>query len=280
MAKTFVENSRIPDFRKRTYVMGILNCTPDSFYTNSRKTTSGAALEAATDMIEAGVDIVDVGGESSRPGAEPVSAEEERSRVVPVIEAIRHRSNVLISVDTTKVAVARPALEVGADIVNDISGLKADPEMASLISDSECPVIIMHMRGSPQTMQKDPYYENTIEEIVEELKDSIRRAVAAGISENKIIIDPGIGFGKRLIDNLRVLKNLDDFRQLGMPILIGLSRKSFLGTILENVTEDRLVGTITANSVAVCHGANILRVHDFKEGVQMAKIIDAIRCAE
>ena len=280
MVHAITWDSHTLDFTRKTYVMAILNCTPDSFYAASRKATMDSAIRTATEMINAGVDIIDVGGESSRPGAEAVSSADEADRIIPVITEIRERSDILISVDTAKSSVALRALEAGAHIINDISGLKSDPDMAPTISKNGCPVVIMHMRGSPRTLQKAPYYDDTIKEIIGELRQSIRVAVNAGIPENRIIIDPGIGFGKRLIDNLRILKNLREFEMLGMPILIGLSRKSFLGALLGVPANERLTVTIAANALAVCNGANMVRVHDYHEGVQMARLIDAIRHAE
>jgi dihydropteroate synthase len=268
---------RVVDFGVETLVMGILNCTPDSFYPGSRKTTKGSALRTARDMVECGVDIVDVGGESTRPGSKSVTAEEEIDRVCPVIEAIRGELDTIISVDTTKSSVAEEALRVGADMVNDVSALKGDTNLAQLVARMKVPIVLMHMRGTPKTMQENPYYEDTIGEIEAELKESVRLALKAGVLAERIIVDPGIGFGKRLEDNLRIIRYLERLKTLGFPLLIGLSRKSFLGLILDLPVEQRLVGTITANTIAILNGANIVRAHDFREAVQMVRVIEAIQ---
>ncbi len=268
---------RVMDFSRKKYVMGILNCTPDSFFPGSRQANVREAYTAAGEMIDAGVDILDIGGESSRPGSDPVSAEEENERVIPLIKAIRREWDIMISIDTRKREVAERALDAGADIVNDISGLRDNEPLAVLIASRKVPVILMHMRGFPKTMQANPYYKDTIGEILKELQSYIFFALGAGIEENMIIIDPGIGFGKRLADNLKIIKDLAAFRSLGFPLLIGLSRKSFLGDILKLPVEKRLTGTITANTLAIAGGADIIRVHDVREAVEMTKVIDSIR---
>jgi dihydropteroate synthase len=268
--------SLLLDFSKKTYIMGILNCTPDSFYPASRLVTFHTAIEGARDMIEAGVDIIDIGGESSRPGAEPVPVEEELKRVIPLIEAIRQESDILISIDTTKSLVAELALAAGANIINDISGLRNDSRMGLVVSKSKAPVVLMHMRGTPKTMQQEPYYQDVIGEIKDELNQLINKALAMGIERQQIIIDPGIGFGKRLEDNIRILKEFAAFTSFHLPLLIGVSRKSFLGHILNKPVEDRLIATVVANTLAVLNGANFVRVHDYREAIDMAKIIDTI----
>jgi dihydropteroate synthase len=257
--------------------MGILNCTPDSFYPSSRAATIKDAMRSAHEMISEGVDIVDVGGESTRPGAEAVPLEEEIRRVIPVIQALREDSDVIISVDTRKKEVAGRALDAGADIINDISGLRHNEELARLVARRRVPVVLMHMRGTPKTMQKNPFYKNTISEILRELQPSIAAAIGAGIAPEMIIIDPGIGFGKRSQDNLRIIKELASLKSLKFPILVGLSRKGFIGEILDRPVEKRLIGTVTANTLAVLNGANIIRVHDVADAVEMVKIIDSIR---
>ena len=269
--------NRILDFARTTYVMGILNCTPDSFFPASRATTIKDALKTAHEMIEAGVHIIDVGGESTRPGSDGVTEEEEIRRVIPVIHALRGGSDVMISVDTRKKAVAERALDAGADIVNDISGLRHNDGLARLVARRGVPVVLMHMRGTPKNMQKQPHYTNTISEVLRELQGSIAAAVGAGIAPEMIIVDPGIGFGKRMQDNLRLIKELSSLKSLNFPILIGLSRKSFIGEILDRPVERRLIGTITANTLAVINGANIIRVHDVAEAVEMVTIIDSVR---
>jgi len=269
--------NRMLDFAHTTYVMGILNCTPDSFFPASRSTTIKDALKTAHEMIEAGVNIIDVGGESTRPGSEGVTEEEEIRRVIPVIHALRDGSDVMISVDTRKKGVAERALDAGADIVNDISGLRHNEELARLVARRSVPVVLMHMRGTPKTMQKQVHYKNTISEILRELQASISAAMGAGIAPELIIVDPGIGFGKRIQDNLRLIRELASLKALNFPILIGLSRKSFIGEILDRPVERRLIGTITANTLAIINGANIIRVHDVAEAVEMVKIIDSVR---
>ncbi len=275
--KTMAWGKRLLDFTRRTYVMGILNVTPDSFYPGSRTATLKEAVRGAAQMVEAGADIIDVGGESSRPGSDPVPLEEEVRRVIPVVQAIRAEGNVMLSVDTRRAEVAERALDAGADIINDISGLTHDNGLARLIARRRVPIVLMHMRGVPKTMQRQPYYKNTISEILRELGPSISHALGAGIPPEMIIIDPGIGFGKRIQDNLRIIKELASLKSLNFPILIGLSRKSFIGEILDRPVEKRLIGTITANTLAVINGANIIRVHDVGDAVEMVKIIDSVR---
>ncbi|MGA2641667.1 MAG: dihydropteroate synthase [Spirochaetia bacterium] len=275
--RTISWGSRTLDFTHKTYVMGILNCTPDSFFPSSRATTIKDAMKSAHEMISAGVDIVDMGGESTRPGAEPVPVGEEIRRVIPVIQALRADSDVIISVDTRKKEVAERALDAGADIINDISGLRHNEDLARLVARRRVPIVLMHIRGTPKTMQKEPFYKNTISEILRELQPSIAAAIGAGIAPEMIIIDPGIGFGKRSQDNLRIIKELASLKSLRFPILVGLSRKGFIGEILDRPVEKRLIGTVTANTLAVLNGANIIRVHDVADAVEMVKIIDSIR---
>jgi dihydropteroate synthase len=262
--------------KRKSFVMGILNTTPDSFFEESRKPELADGVAAARKMIEAGVDILDIGGESSRPGASYIDADEEIKRVVPLVNAIRKFSDVLISIDTRKAATAEAAIKAGADIINDISALKDDAELGLVVANTGVPVILMHKRGTPETMQINPQYTDAVEEILNELELCIGRAVSFGIKKEKIIIDPGIGFGKRLEDNLLILKNIDRFKALGYPVLIGLSRKSFLGTITGTEVRNRLTDTLTANMYAVMNGADILRVHDVPETVNMLDIISAI----
>jgi dihydropteroate synthase len=269
--------NRTLDFTRKTYVMGILNCTPDSFYPASRSLTIKDALKAAREMVQAGVDIVDVGGESTRPGSDPVDAEEEVRRVIPVIQSLRAESDVMISVDTRKKDVAERALDAGADFINDISGLRHNEDLARLVARRRVPIVLMHMRGSPKTMQRAPSYKNTISEILRELQPSVAAAIGAGVDPSMIIIDPGVGFGKRIQDNLRIIKELASLKSLDFPILIGLSRKSFIGEILDRPVEKRLIGTITANTLAIINGANIIRVHDVSDAVEMVKIIESVR---
>ena len=268
------------DFRKRIYVMGILNCTPDSFYPGSRLRGTDAALEAARTMIASGADILDVGGESTRPGSDPVSVEEELARVIPVLAGIRKESDLLLSIDTRKVEVAREALQAGADMVNDVSALRANRPLAELAARSGVPIVLMHMRGDPKTMQVHPRYENTVAEVAAELRASVDLAFEAGIEAGKIILDPGIGFGKRVKDNLLIVKHLRSFRSLGFPVLIGLSRKSFLGELTGEPVEGRLTATVAANALAMLNGADIVRVHDVREAAETARVVEAVREAE
>ncbi len=262
--------------------MGIINCTPDSFYPGSRRETIDEAVARALSMEKSGADIIDIGGESTRPGSEYVDDAEESERVLPVIREIRDKSEVIISVDTRKASVAEKALEDGADIVNDISALRDDPELPTLVAERKVPVVLMHMRGTPKNMQIGPYYENATREIIEELEVFCLKAIDAGIDKEKIIVDPGIGFGKRFHDNLTVIKNLSSFKRLGFPLLVGLSRKSFLGTIISEdgkplPVEERLFATIAANAFCAMEGADILRVHDVKETVDMLRTLQAIK---
>jgi dihydropteroate synthase len=263
------------DFSKRTYIMGILNVTPDSFSDGGRYFTVDSAVEHAMKMIEDGADIIDVGGESTRPGSEPVPLEEELRRVIPVIKEIVKRTDVPISIDTYKSEVARQALDNGAVIVNDISGLRFDEKMVEVIAQYNASVIIMHIKGTPKTMQQNPYYDDVISEIYGYLSESIERAQSYGIKQ--IIVDPGIGFGKRLVDNLEIIRRLREFKSLGYPILIGVSRKSFIGNILNLPVEERLEGTAGAVAISVWNGANIVRVHDVKEMTRVVRIVDAIK---
>ena len=265
------------DLGERTLIMGILNVTPDSFYDGGRYTTPEAALNHALRMAEDGADIIDVGGESTRPGSERISVEEELSRVIPVIEKIRQRSNIPISIDTYKNEVARAAFSSGADIVNDISGLKFDNSLAEVAAEFNCTLIISHIKGSPNDMQNNVHYNNLMAEIKNSLKESISRAESSGIKPEKIIVDPGIGFGKRVNDNLLILKKLSEFKNLGKPIMIGSSRKSFIGKISAAQPDERLEGTIATVCAAVLNGADIVRVHDVKEVCRAVKVIDAIK---
>jgi dihydropteroate synthase len=273
---------RTLDFRGKPLVMGIINCTPDSFYAGSRKHAVTAAVDTALRMETEGADILDIGGESSRPGADYVEEEEEKRRVLPVIREIRKKTDVLLSIDTRKRAVAGEALDAGADMVNDISALRDDPELARLVAERQVPVILMHMRGTPRDMQKNPSYENVVEEISSELLEWVENAACAGVPREKIILDPGIGFGKRYQDNLAIIKHLSAFKAMGFPLLIGLSRKSFIGAIIGSrdkpaPAEDRLAGTLAANTFCALKGADILRVHDVKATVDLVTVLDAIQ---
>lgn len=266
------------DFSKKTYIMGILNVTPDSFSDGSLYFNKSAAIKRATQMVEEGADIIDIGGESTRPGSEPVTIEEELRRTIPVIEALAKEVKVPISIDTYKSEVAKRALDAGVSMVNDISGLRFDPEMPDVLSEYNVPVVIMHIKGRPKDMQQNPVYEALIPEIMDYMREGIKIARQSGISGDKIIIDPGIGFGKTFDHNLEIIKHLREFTLLEKPILIGPSRKAFIGKILGDVPPaERLEGTAAAVAISIINGANIIRVHDVREMVRVAKIVDAIK---
>jgi len=261
---------------KRTYVMGILNRTPDSFSDGGKYMSEEGAVSYALNMVRDGADIIDIGGESTRPGSFPVDGAEELSRVIPVIKRLKALIDVPISIDTSKSLVAKAALENGASIVNDITGLRGDPDMAGIVAKFDVPVCIMHMKGSARTMQISPRYDDLIGEIRSFLRESIDLAVSAGIDEKKIMVDPGIGFGKTVEHNLRIIKELRKFTALGRPILIGPSRKSFIGQILNSSVSERLTGTASSVALAISNGANIVRVHDVREMVDAARVADSI----
>jgi len=266
------------DFSKKTYIMGILNVTPDSFFDGGKYINLRKAVDRGLQLVEEGADIIDIGGESTRPGAEPISVDEELKRVIPVIENLSKKINIPISIDTYKAKVAEEAIKAGATIINDISGLRFDPQMPYIAAKYDTPVVIMHIKGTPKNMQINPLYDALIPEIMEYLRNSIVIAKNAGVKENRIIIDPGIGFGKKLEHNLLIIKKLKEFTSLGKPILIGVSRKSFIGKILDDApAEHRLEGTMAAVAVSVINGANIVRVHDVKEIIKVVKVVDAIK---
>ncbi|MGL5133979.1 MAG: dihydropteroate synthase [Planktothrix sp.] len=267
---------------KQTYIMGVLNVTPDSFSDGGDFNSLERALYQAQHMAEAGVDIIDIGGQSTRPGAEIVSLDTELNRVIPVIETMRNSSNQLlantpISVDTTHSKVAEVAVNSGADIINDISGGTFDPEMLSRAAQLQVPIILMHLRGTPKTMQTLTDYQDLIGELEGFLEDRIKEAIAQGISPQNIIIDPGIGFAKTFEQNLEILRNLTKLRSLNCPILVGTSRKSFIGHILNQPDpKQRVWGTAATCVAAIANGADILRVHDVKEMVDVSRVADAI----
>lgn len=266
------------DIACHTVVMGVVNVTPDSFFDGGKRFDSARAAADAFEMIESGAEILDIGGESTRPGAQPVSLDEELRRVLPVIRELRKKSSVPISVDTYKEAVARAALDVGADIINDISALRFDPAMAALVAREGVPLILMHMQGEPRTMQQKPHYGDVVRDVREFLAERVHSANQAGIGREQIIIDPGIGFGKTLAHNLALLKNLQSLNSVGQPLLIGVSRKAFIGKILNAAgPEERLEGSLAAAVAAALSGANILRVHDVSETVRAVRVADAIR---
>ena len=257
------------DFDRYTYVMGILNVTPDSFSDGGRWNTTDKALRAALKMTEEGADIIDVGGESTRPGYTKISDDEEIDRVVPVIERIKKEADVPVSIDTYKSKVARAALSAGADLVNDIWGLKYDPCMADIIAEYKIPCCIMHNR-------KDTGYTDFLQDVVTDLQESLQIAKAAGIARDKIIIDPGIGFAKDYEQNLLMIKNLDILKELNLPIMLATSRKSVIGLTLDLPVEERLEGTLATTIYGALNGAGIVRVHDVKENVRALRMLRAI----
>jgi dihydropteroate synthase len=257
--------------------MGILNVTPDSFSDGGLFLDKQDAVAHGVALAQEGADIIDVGGESSRPFSEPVSAEEEIRRVVPVIEELADRVSVPISIDTTKAEVARQALDAGAAIVNDIGALRLDPDLAGLVADRGAPVVLMHMIGTPKTMQDDPHYDDVVMEVKDFLENAIDGAEAAGIDREKIVVDPGIGFGKTVNHNLRLIEGLAGLQPLGVPILIGPSRKSFIQKLLGPEDERRDIGTQAAVTAAALQGAHIVRVHDVERTRETLKLVDAIR---
>ncbi len=260
---------------KHPLIMGILNVTPDSFSDGGRYLNPDKAYQRAMEMIESGADIIDIGAESTRPGAESVGLEEEWNRLSPVLTNLRKNTNIPISIDTYKSEIAKRAISVGVDVINDISGLTFDAEMAKIAADAEVPVIMMHIKGTPKNMQRDPIYKNLMEEIHLYFKQRIHFAQNYGI--RKIIIDPGIGFGKRLEDNFELIRRLKEFKVFGYPLLVGPSRKSFIGKALNKPTEDRLFGTASAVTTAILNGASIVRVHDVEEMAQIVDVTQAIR---
>ncbi len=262
---------------KRTLIMGILNVTPDSFSDGGRFFKLTNAVAHAKKMAADGADMIDIGGESTRPGSQPVPLDEELRRVIPVIKAIRQELDVPISIDSYKAEVAEQALEAGANLVNDISALRFDERMKEVVAKYEVPVVLMHMRGTPQTMQQNPTYEDVVKDIIAFLRERIEAATAAGIARENIIIDPGIGFGKLGWHNLEILKRLAEFRALGRPILVGTSRKAFIGQILKTDVNERLEGTLASVVISVMNGADIVRVHDVKAVKRAVEIADAVR---
>jgi len=265
----------------KTKIMGILNITPDSFYDGNKYFDLERAIERAKEISKY-CDIIDIGGESSRPYADYVSEEEELRRVIPVIEKISEikkiNPEIKISIDTRKAKVAEEAINAGASIINDISALRDDENMVKVAKKYDTEIVLMHMKGTPKTMQVNPYYENVVKEIMDFFEERINFATKNGIRREKIIIDPGIGFGKRLEDNLEILKNLWKFKIFGLPVLIGVSRKSFIGMLNNNIPpEERLEGTISSVTIAAMNGADIVRVHDAKEIYKALKVVDAIK---
>ncbi len=262
----------------RTLVAGIVNCTPDSFYDGGRYFDPAAGVRRYHQVIAEGADWVDVGGESTRPGAEPVPAEEEWRRVAPVIEAARRAGHPCpLSIDTTKLTVAERALGAGARIVNDVTALRVEPRLAALAARYRAGLVLMHMRGTPRTMQQEPVYADVVAEIREALGEAILRAAELGVTADQILVDPGIGFGKTAAHNLEILTRLSEFALLGRPLLLGCSRKSFIGAVLDLPPGERLEGTLAAHALAAWLGAHVVRVHDVQAHVRALRVIDAVR---
>ena len=268
--------NKVFDLSARTRIMGILNITPDSFSDGGKFLDKDQAVKHAIQMQKDGADIIDIGAESTRPGADPVPKQEELDRLIPIIEFLKKEVDIPVSVDTYKSDVAEEALKNGANIINDISGLRFDPEMKNVLAKYNVPVILMHIKGEPKNMQTNPEYENLMDEIYEYLADSINLAETAGIKKENIVVDPGIGFGKRLMDNYEIIKRLSEFNSLGCPVLIGPSRKSFIGKVLDLPPQQRLEGTAAAITVAIQNGAHIIRVHDVKEMARVCRIGDLL----
>ncbi len=268
---------KILDLGSRTHVMGILNVTPDSFSDGGHYIDPENALVHAREMAAAGADIIDIGGESTRPGADAISEQEELRRIIPLIERLSTELTVPLSVDTYKSLVAHKALEAGASVVNDISGLRFSPDMARVVADHDASLVIMHIKGTPRDMQQNPVYDDVVGEVLSYLEEGIELAVRGGVDRERIFIDPGIGFGKTLEHNLTLIARLDEFRVLGRPVLIGTSRKKFIGTILNvPVPADRIDGTAATVALSIERGASMVRVHDVARMVHVARMTDAI----
>ena len=265
---------------ERVHIMGIVNVTPDSFSDGGLFLDRDAAIDHGLRLAEDGADILDVGGESTRPGAEPVPPDEEIDRVVPVVEALAAKSDVPVSVDTSKASVARRAFDAGAQIVNDVSAGRFDPELLPLAAERTAPVVLMHMLGDPRTMQRDPRYSDVVGEIASFLEERADTAVAAGVARERIVVDPGFGFGKTRAHNLVLLRRLRELRCLGFPILAGTSRKSFIGATLGDLpVEERLEGTAATVALSVANGASLVRVHDVREMTRVVRMVEAVQAA-
>ena len=265
------------DLSKGPLIMGVLNVTPDSFSDGGEYHNPAKAIAHGLEMLAEGADIIDIGGESTRPGSKAVSVAEQLKRVVPVVEALSKQGDKAISVDTSSAEVARQALAAGAGVVNDISAGRADEQMFEVVAESGCPVVLMHMQGTPEDMQAEPHYEDVVEEITGFLAKTIERAIAGGVHRDRIIVDPGIGFGKTVEHNLQILRNLEEFHRLGRPLLVGTSRKSFIGRILsQDLPKERIWGTAATVALAVAAGAHIVRVHEVDQMSQVASMAYAI----
>ena len=261
---------------RRTLLMGVVNVTPDSFSDGGQCMTVETAVARSVALEAAGADLLDIGGESTRPGAVPVSAEEELRRILPVIAALASRIRIPVSIDTSKAAVAHAALDAGASLVNDVTALRDDAAMAAVIAEAESPVILMHMQGAPMTMQRQPAYDDVVTDVRHFLADAMERAIALGIDRERILLDPGIGFGKTLEHNLALLAQLPSLEALGRPLVVGPSRKSFIGELTGRSVEERVWGTAGAVAVAAWQGAAIVRVHDVAAMRDVARVVDAV----
>ncbi len=257
-------------------IMGVVNVTPDSFSDGGRFLAAADALAQGLALVREGAAIVDIGGESTRPGSEPVAADEELRRVLPVVEALADRVGVPISVDTTKAEVARRALGAGAALINDVSALRADPEMVEVVAELGAPVCLMHMLGAPKTMQQDPHYDDVVDDVLQFLEERMAFALARGVAEDQLLVDPGIGFGKTVEHNLTLLRHLDRFVALGRPVVLGTSRKRFLGAILGSEPGERVIGTVATTVVGLLAGAHVFRVHDVKPNFEALRVALAV----
>lgn len=264
------------DLGQRTWLVGVVNVTPDSFFDGGLYFEPARAIDRALALAAEGADIIDIGGESSRPGSSPIPAKEEKKRILPVVEVLKQKNDVLISVDTTKAEVAEAALAAGADIINDISAGRFDPRMLPIAARSGAAVILMHMKGTPRTMQISPHYDDVLGEVKAFLSERLEAAESCGLPRESILLDPGIGFGKELNHNLILLNNLGAFAELGRPLVVGISRKSFIGKILKLEAQDRLEGTIAAAVVSILRGASLLRIHDIQAVKQAVAVAEAI----
>ncbi len=271
-----LRDGRRLQWRRRPLVMGIVNCTPDSFYDGDPDKSAAERANAALALVEAGADILDIGGESTRPGAGDVSPEEELERVLPVIETLRARTDAPLSIDTRKPLVAREALRAGADIVNDVTALREGPQTAALIAETGAAVVLMHMRGTPRTMQRKPVYADVVAEVCAFLRERARRAEEAGIAPDRIVLDPGFGFGKTFAHNANLLKHLHAVREIGYPVLVGMSRKSMIAHCTGDAPAERLGGSVALAALAAERGAAIVRVHDVRETVQALTVLAAV----
>jgi dihydropteroate synthase len=276
MPRVFKCGDRAFRLGERTYIMGILNVTPDSFSDGGQFLDPGAAVGHAKAMVRDGADIIDIGGESSRPGSDPVSVEEEKRRVLPVIRRLAKELDVPLSIDTYKSEVAREALDAGACLVNDISGLRFSPNMAAIVAERKASVVVMHIKGTPKTMQKAPRYKNVVREVMDQLRAQTAMARKTGVPKDRILVDPGIGFGKTVDHNCQLIAEVGQLRRLGYPVLIGTSRKTFIGKILGTEVDDRLEGTLASNVVAVMGGVDFVRVHDVRQTKRALTMTDRL----